>query len=335
MTYYLLAICLALAVFFSINVLGSLMASALWVGLRRRARLWPAAARARVLFWLRTLPPACALLFVTVLLLPAYLIYEPNPAPETVGFALLALALYSAFGIAFALCRAVASWRATRRLKAAWLRRAEPVSLGGVEIPAYLLRHPTPVIAVVGVLRPTLFIAGQVLDSLSREELEVALSHEKGHLVARDTLRRAVLNFRRDLLLLPIGGARSLDRAWADESERAADEYAARAGAAVALDLAAALIKITRLMPAGVKNVVPAGAFLLEGGDDGVAGRVRRLTEMASTRGTPAGGESRLSKAALPAGLACFTAALTALAADWEILANVHAVTEHFVKLLA
>ena len=188
-------------------------------------------------------------------------------------------------------------------------------------------------IAVVGVLRPTLFIAGQVLDSLTREELEVALTHEKGHLVARDTLRRAVLNFCRDLTML-IAGARTLDRAWAEESERAADEYAARAGSVVALDLAAALIKIARLMPANVKNVVPAGAYLLEGGGDGVAGRVRRLTELASARATLAGGESRLSKAALAAGI-CGFAALTVLITEWQVLATVHALTEKVVKLLA
>lgn len=333
MTYYLLASCLALAVFFSVNVLGSLIVTVVWVGLRDRGRRWTAAARAKALFCLRVLPPACALTFVAVLLLPAYLIYEPHPAPESVGYTLLAFALCSAFTIALAFFRAVASWRATRRLRAAWLRRAEPVSLGGVAIPAYVLRHPTPVIAVVGVLRPTLFIAGQVLDSLTREELEVALTHEKGHLVARDTLRRAVLNFCRDLTVL-IAGARTLDRAWAEESERAADEYAARAGSIVALDLAAALIKIARLMPANVKSVVPAGAYLLEGGGDGVAGRVRRLTELASARATLGGAESRLSKAALAAGL-CGFAALPVLITDWQVLATVHALTEQVVKLLA
>lgn len=333
MTYYVLAACLALAVFFALNVLGSLLSAAVWFGLRRLARHWTATTRARVIFRLRVLPPVCALLFVAAFLLPAYLIYEPYPAPDNVGFALLAIAICSAFALAFASFRVVASWRATRRLKAAWLRRAEPASLGGVTIPAQVLRHPTPVIAVVGVLRPTLFIAEQVLGSLTQEELEVALAHENGHLIARDTLKRAVLNFCRDLTLL-VGGARTLDRAWAEESERAADEYAASAGSVVALDLAAALIKIARLMPSGVKNVVPSGAYLLEGDGVGVASRVRRLTEMASARATHAGGESRLSKAALTAGL-CGLAAPALLIADWEVLATVHALTERVVKLLA
>ncbi|HVF51849.1 MAG TPA: hypothetical protein VNA19_17325, partial [Pyrinomonadaceae bacterium] len=149
MTYYLLAGCLALAAFFSLNVLGSLLAAAVWFGLRRRARRWTATTRARIIFRLRVLPPAFALVFVTAVLLPAYLIYEPYPAPDNIGFALLAVALCSACGIAFASVRVLASWRATQRLKAAWLRRAEPVSLGDMAIPSRVLRHPTPVIAVV------------------------------------------------------------------------------------------------------------------------------------------------------------------------------------------
>lgn len=332
--YYVLAICLALAAFLSLNALGSLVATSMWLGLRRFARRWPARARAGILFGLRVLPPAGALAFVAALMIPAYFAHEPYPAPEAVGLPLFALAVFSASSMAFALCRAAFSWLATRRLTADWLRQSEPVNVKGVAIPAYRLRHPTPVLAVVGTLRPQLFIATQVLDSLSPEEMKVALAHERGHLLAHDTLKRAVTNFCRDLLLPFFGLGRTLDRAWAEDAERAADEYAARAGAEGALDLAAALIKIARLMPAGVNNVVPAGAFLLEGADDGVAGRVRRLAEMASLDETPARRELLASKVAMPTGLAGLTAALTIAVADLEILATVHALTEHVVRLL-
>ena len=333
MTYYFLAICLALAAFLSLNALGSLIVTAAWMAFRRRTNRWSAGARATALFALRVLPPACALVFVATLLIPAYLIYEPYPAPESVGLPLLALAVFSASGIALALYRAVASWLLTRRLTARWLRQAEPMSVEAVGVPAYRLRNTTPVLAVVGTLRPRLFIAEQVLDSLSPEEMGVALAHERAHLRARDTLKRAVVNLCRSLVPL-IGAGRALDRAWAEEAERAADEYAASADAAGALDLAAALIKIARLMPAGVGNVVPAGAFLLEGADEGVAGRVRRLTEMASTRSANAGRELLPAKVAVPAGLALFTGTLLA-AADREFLAAIHSFTEGVLKILA
>lgn len=333
MTYYALATCLALAAFVLFNALGSLLAAGLWRALDRGARGWTAAARARVLFGLRVLPPAGALAFVAALLLPAFLTHEPYPAPDSVGYSLLALASLSATGAALALRRAAASWRATKRLTADWLRQAEPVRVEGVNVPAYRLRHPTPVIAVVGTLRPRLFIAEQLFSSLSREELKVALTHERGHLVARDTLKRAVLKFCRDLLPC-VGAGRALDRAWAEEAERAADEYAARAGAAGALDLAAALIKIARMMPAGASHVLPAGAFLLEGVDGGIAGRVRRLTDMAASPGAAAGRAPLLPKVALPGGLAGALLGLAVASAEPQVLVAVHSFTEHAVRLL-
>lgn len=333
MTYYALVTCAALAAFLSLNAVGSLAAAGLWLGLRRRSRHWRATVRARVLFWLCVLPPAFALAFVAALMVPAYVAHEPYPEPEAVGLPLLALALASTAAVALALYRAAASWLATRCLTASWLRRAEPVSIEGVAVPAYRLRHSTPVLAVVGTLRPRLFIAGQVMDSLSPEELEVALAHERGHLLARDTLKRAVMQICRDLLPF-IGSGSVLGRLWAEEAERTADEYAARTSAAGALDLAAALIKIARLMPAGVRNAVPAGAFLLEG-DDGLAGRVRRLTEMAPARAASAGRELLFSKVVLPMGILALGVALAAAAADWQILATVHALTERIVRLLA
>jgi Zn-dependent protease with chaperone function len=289
--------------------------------------------RAAILFGLRVLPPAFALTFIVALLIPAYLLYEPYPTPESVGLPLLALAALSASGMAHAAYRATTSWLVTKGMIAAWLRRAEPMHIGSIEIPAYRLSIMTPVLAVVGTLRPRLFVASQVLDSLSPEEVAVALAHERGHLLARDTLKRAVMNFCHHLLL-STGLGHTLDREWAKEAERAADEYAACAGAACALDLAAALIKIARLMPEGASSVIPAGAFLLEGADEGVAGRVRRLTEMASARRVNVGPESLLSKTITLIALLSFVLVL-ATAADQQTLKALHALTEWIIKLLA
>ncbi|HEX8709894.1 MAG TPA: M48 family metalloprotease [Pyrinomonadaceae bacterium] len=330
--YYTLIGCLALAAFLSLNVLGTLAVTGSWVCLRRHLSGTRAQTRAGILFGLRVLPPVFALTFVVALLIPAYLLYEPHPAAESVGLPLLALAALSLSGIALAAYRAINSWLATKGMIAAWLRRAEPIRAGGVEIPAYRLSIMTPVLAVVGMLRPRLFVASQVLDSLSPREAAVALAHERGHLLARDTLKRAVMNFCRHLLL-STGIGQRLDREWAKEAERAADEYAARAGAACALDLAAALIKIARLMPEESSSVMPAGAFLLEGADEGVAGRVRRLTEMASARTVNAGLESLLSKTLALAAVLSFVLML-ALAADRQALEALYTFNEWAMKLL-
>jgi Zn-dependent protease with chaperone function len=146
------------------------------------------------------------------------------------------------------------------------------------------VRHRFPVIAVVGIFRPRLFIAGHLFEELSAEELRAAVMHEHGHIAAHDNLKRASLRACRDvLMLLPLG--RTLDDAWAEQTESAADEHAARTGGAnLALDLASALVKIARLVPtAGATPTMPAGAFLVgEHSESGIARRVRRLARLAT-----------------------------------------------------
>ena len=98
---------------------------------------------------------------------------------------------------------------------------------------------------MVGAIRPRLFIADHVLESLSEEELAAAIAHEYGHLAAHDNFKRSVMRVSRAaLLLIPCG--RSLDRAWSEASESAADEYAAQQSSLVALNLASALVRIAQ-----------------------------------------------------------------------------------------
>jgi Zn-dependent protease with chaperone function len=123
-----------------------------------------------------------------------------------------------------------------------------------------------------------------VFKSLSHEELVAALAHEYGHLAARDNFKRSVMRvIRAALLIIPCG--RSLDRAWSDASESAADEYAAQQSSLVALNLASALVRIARMIPKGQRQILPASVSgFLAGGEDlpGVKGRVRRLVELAA-----------------------------------------------------
>jgi len=277
--FELLGICLALAALLTLNALAALLASALWGAIRGRVEAWPAAARARLLFALRVFPAIIAVICVVALLLPAYIAHEPRRAVEPVSLKLGVLAAISAAGLLLALWRGVAAWIATHGLIKNWLRAAEPISLD--QIPAYRLRHQFPVIAIVGVIRPKLFIADHLFQSLTREEMAAAIAHEIGHLVARDNLKRAALRVCRDALAIFPTGAR-LDRAWAEASEAAADEHAARGSRAVALDLASTLAKIARLVPRGGKPAMPAGASLIINNAEGIARRVRRLIQLAA-----------------------------------------------------
>lgn len=281
--YELLGFCLALAALLTLNAFASLLAVALWRSTRRFTQHWSAAARANVLFALRVFPPASAIICVLALLVPAYITHEPRATNEVVSLKLAVIAFLSVVGLALALWRGFRTWQVTRRLIIDWLTHAEPIRIENVSIPAYRVAHRFPVVAVVGALRPRLFIANQIFDTLNDEELQAVVAHEAGHLVARDNLKRALVRACRDVLMMvPCG--RSLDRAWAECAETAADEHAARArGALGALDLAEAMIKISRVVPIGAKPTMPAGAFLLAEAGGDVVQRVRLLTEMATT----------------------------------------------------
>jgi Zn-dependent protease with chaperone function len=283
----MLGLSLALATLFTINALVSLLASVVWRAIRGRADAWSAAGRARLIFALRVFPPIIAVIFVGALLLPAYIRHEPRQAVEPVSLKLGVLAAISAGGLLLALWRGAAAWIATRSLIGNWMRVAEPISFD--RIPAYRFRHRFPVIAIVGAIRPKLFIADHLFQSLTREEIAAAIAHETGHLAARDNLKRAALRFCRDALAFFPTGA-PLDRAWAEASETAADEYAANAGGAVALDLASTLVKVSRLVPEGVKPAMPAMASLMVADPGVIARRVRRLTQLA-LRDTPSPSE--------------------------------------------
>lgn len=331
--FELLGICLTLAALLTLNALASLVASALWRVFRSRAENRPAATRARLLFALRVFPAIIAVVCVGALLLPAYIAHEPRRLAEPVSLKLAVLAAISAAGLLLAFWRRVAAWVATRRLINDWMRGAEPVKFDQIPIPAFRLRHQFPVIAIVGSIRPKLFIADHLFQSLTREELVAAIGHESGHLAARDNLKRTLLRACRDALAIVPSGER-LDRAWAEASEAAADEHAARDGGNVALDLASALVKIARLVPDGVKPTMPAGALLI--GDDagGIAQRVRRLTQLATPDSAPPSRRPFDSKV-WP--WACFTAILTSailMATSPSTLLAVHNVIEIAVSKL-
>src|SRR5207237_4745931 len=186
----------------------------------------------------------------------------------------------SAVGVALALWRGIHSWIATHSLVGRWLSIASPITISQINIPTFRIPHSFAIVAVVGTARPGLFIAERVLESLTEDELIAAIAHEGGHLAARDNLKRVLMRACRDMLaIVPCG--RSIDRAWAENAEAAADEHAAERGSAVALNLASALVEIARMVPTGARPTMPAAVFILGDDSHGVMGRVNRLITLA------------------------------------------------------
>jgi hypothetical protein len=333
--YELLGICLVLASLLSINALASLAAAACSRLLRRPLQNRSARTRAEILFALRVGPMALAFISVTLFLVPSYLGYEPYATSEIVSKKLAGLALISAIGVALALSRALCSWLATRSLLQEWLSSAVQIKLNGTSIPTFRIANSFPIIAVVGTFRPRLFIAEHVLETLSAEELTAAIAHEGGHLYARDNLKRSLLRVCTDVLMIvPCG--RSLDRAWTEAAECAADEHAVQQSAETALNLASALVKIAKMVPVGARAAVPLAAFLVGVEETrGVKARVRRLLEIASNgylRRVP----NPLLTRILPVASLCGLLLLAFVVAhNPSVLLAVHNVIEHAVKLLS
>ena len=331
--YELLGISLVLAALLTINAFASLAAAAGWRLLKRPARKFSAQTRANVLFAMRVSPAVLALTSVTAFLIPSFLTYEPYSTTEVVSKKLGALALLSAVGVAFAFWRGVRSWWATRTLLREWLAIAEPVQLALIDIPTFRIPHSFPIIAVVGAVTPRLFIAESVLLTLSQEELSAAIAHECGHLAARDNLKRSLLRACRDaLMIVPCG--RSLDRAWAETAECAADEHAAQKSPAIALDLASALVKIAKMIPVGAHAAIPVAAFLVGNEEPrGVKARVGRLLEIATTGERAAASmPARILSVSL---LSLIFVSGVLAASNSQVLATVHSLIEHAVRVLS
>jgi len=338
--YEFLGIALVLALLLTINATATMVAAGF--GHLCKPLLWTCSARTRaaILFVMRIGPPVIAIVAIAAFLIPSYLKYEPHNTNEFVTWKLVALAALSAIGVSLAAWRGFRSWFATRSLLRDWLSSSKRIELEGIRVPTFVLSHSFPIIAVVGAIRPRLFIATHVLELLSQEELAAAIAHEYGHLAAGDNFKRSVMRISRAaLLIIPCG--RSLDRAWSEASESAADEHAAQQSSFVALNLASALVRIARMIPKGHRPVIPAAVSALVspfiGGDDspGVKDRVRRLVELASTDPRQLVSNASVVRFLPWLVLALIVVVGVTIESRPQVLASVHAFVENVVVILS
>ncbi|CAN5492487.1 hypothetical protein BH10ACI2_BH10ACI2_08810 [soil metagenome] len=330
--YYFLGISLLLAFLLIVNMIVAALAAAFWRAISGHLEDHSVNTKAQIIFGLRILPLAAALIFVFAFIGPSYLLLEPAGSGEVVSGKLGLLALISSIGVLVALYRVFGTWLATRRLIANWMENAVQIDVANINVPVYRIGHQFPVIAVIGILRPKLFIAEQVIESLDTNEFAAAIAHEYGHLQANDNFKRTLLRVCRDLLILPFG--KDLDRAWAENAESVADEFAAKTGRSTALDLASALVKIARIAPLNARPAMPSGAFLLEEQNVDVTSRVRRLIRLSESK-------THAAKAGLPGfspASLIWSAALTTLMilplVDRRFLETTHDAIERFVRIL-
>jgi len=283
----------------------NLAASALVPWLARRRQPADPIARADALRQARFLPivMACGATAWTSL---SFAIFEPRSADETMGVVLMffaALAILLGIQATVRLVRLIArSNAAIRPLLAA----GTPVAITGIDAPARVIDAAFPVVAVVGLRRPTLIIARSVLDACTPDELSAIVAHEAGHIRRRDNLTRLLMGVTPDFVSWFPGSKRAVAAAWHEAAEDAADDCADTLGPSGRLHLAEALLRVARLVPAGTTPIVLPTSALYRGEDLGR--RVRRLLVPAAHEGRKLHSASRRLLTAGAAVTACVLA---------------------------
>jgi beta-lactamase regulating signal transducer with metallopeptidase domain len=204
--------------------------------------------------------------------------FEPRATSELVGWRLLTFAVLGSLVLIMMAVRAIKIIRSTRLVRASWSRRSEKLCLENTDVPVYCLDVSGSVLAVLGFLRPKIFVTRQVVEILTRAELLAAVEHERAHITSFDNLKQLVLKVTRIPYWLRVSGG--ADSAWTNASEIAADETALTSGASV-LDLSAALIKVAALSSQRLvsDNVAASHLVLVESGTS-LQARVDHLQEI-------------------------------------------------------
>jgi Zn-dependent protease with chaperone function len=140
-----------------------------------------------------------------------------------------------------------------------------------------VLEAPYPVACTIGLRRPHILLSTGMIATLSATEIRAVIGHEWGHVMRRDPLRIALLQWCRDALWwLPIVGA--LVRDSTRVMEDAADDVSV-ALTNQPLELAAALVKTAKAQTPPRGSPVPA-----LGGEHVVTERVERLLQVTSVQ---------------------------------------------------
>lgn len=277
-------LCLCFASFFLIHLaLGATVLRIYGSAIRRTASLRPRQA-AWILFLLRLLPSIASMGIVLFLCVPSYLRYEQNRSTEPIG---LLCEVFASLGLTLWLLSCI---RAVRALVQTWSFSRScrtPVQLAGpdslLKDQAFLIEDRLdygPAMALVGIYRPKLLLSHQVLDTLTPEQLEAALSHESAHRRSCDNLKWLLLALTPDLFPF-VRSLRHLDGYLAQAIELAADDDAIAGREDRSVALAEAILQVARLHCHGV--AVPLASPLTTADRD-LAFRVERLLAPVRTR---------------------------------------------------
>jgi Zn-dependent protease with chaperone function len=223
----------------------SLAVSCGWRKFWLYSQRYPVRRGADLLFGLRVFPWVAAVAVTAAFTVPSFVMLEPRSIDERIGIPPLLL------GLCGLLLAASGVWNAARALKTAsraitsWTSEAKLVESRG-KVPVVRISRAVPALAAAGILKPRILMSGAAEFLLTEKELQTAMRHELAHVRRLDNLKKLLLR------LVGFPAMAGLEAAWLEATELAADD-AAVFNVGEALDLAAALIKLSRLAPAEVQ----------------------------------------------------------------------------------
>jgi len=207
---------------------------------------------AALLFGLRILPLLASVIVTFALVVPSFQRLEPRSNNEAMGIVPLALGVCALLLIAYGCFSVIAAELRSTRVIARWLQDERPLEAHAGFPFAFQSRSDAPPLTLLGVRKPKILVSESTVSLLSHDELHIALKHELQHMKSRDNLKKLI--FR----CCPFPGMAKLESSWSEASELAADD-AAVSNQSDAVDLAAALIKLSRPVPLEALPVCSVG----------------------------------------------------------------------------
>jgi Zn-dependent protease with chaperone function len=286
------------------------------------------------LFALRMFPLIASVVIIVAFTVPSFLLLEPRAIQEPLNGVLVMLSLCGAFLGIFGILNASLALRKASHAISTWSASAHRVETG-ISVPvlrisaADALTVPGagfPVMTAAGILRPRILMSGAAEFLLAPGELQTALSHELAHVRRRDNLKKLLLRF------VTFPGLGALETAWLEATELAADD-AAVSNAGEALDLAAALIKLSRLGFA--EPPVALTVALMHGATSLVSARIERLIAWKERNERDRQSERHVASRGFSfwCGLSAAAATIALFALTYsQILIHVHTATEWLVR---
>jgi len=313
--FALRGLAVSLSVFAIVYSALSLVVCLSWRRLRDQVQNPPPLRIANFLFALRMLPLVAAVTVTAALAVPSFVLLEPRAVDEPMG---LLPILLGCGGMAVVLIGSLNTARTMRKVSqtvSTWTNQAQSIQNGPV--PVLRIPSPIPPMTAVGIFRPRILISSAAEFVLFDRERRAALNHEMVHVRRRDNLRKVLLQF------VAFPGMAGLETAWLEATEMAADD-AAVTNASEALDLAAALIKVSRLPAEPVADLTTA---LVRSPASIMNARVERLLAWKDHRAS-----TRPAVSAWYGGAAALAAFATFALTYSHLLVRVHTATEWLVR---